>query len=199
VIHPDTELRLVDERVGYGVFATRLIPRGTVVWVRDALDQVLSPARVAALPPVLQQQVRRYAYLDATDDMLLCWDHGRYMNHACDASTVSVGTLLEIARRDLLPGEHITCEYGLAHTIEPFACTCGAPGCRGTLEPADPRATWERWDREAREAFAWALTVPQPALAAADTEGPGAFIVRALVARRPIALPSWHDGVPAAM
>jgi hypothetical protein len=29
VIHPDTELRFVSDEIGYGVFATALIPRGT--------------------------------------------------------------------------------------------------------------------------------------------------------------------------
>jgi hypothetical protein len=33
VIHPATERRFLDSEPGYGVFATRPIPRGTIVWV----------------------------------------------------------------------------------------------------------------------------------------------------------------------
>ena len=118
VIFPGTELRLVDEHTGYGVFATATIPAGTVVWVHDELDQVFSPARVATLPAILQQQVQRYAYVNANGDRVLCWDHGRYMNHSCEPTTTSIGTLMEIARRDIQPGEELTCEYGLAYVTE---------------------------------------------------------------------------------
>jgi uncharacterized protein len=33
MVHPDTTLAFVSDAVGYGVVATRRIPRGTVVWV----------------------------------------------------------------------------------------------------------------------------------------------------------------------
>jgi uncharacterized protein len=196
MIHPDTELRYVNDAIGYGVFATRPIPRGTVIWAHDPLDQVLTPARLETLPAALQTHARRYAFVNAAQNLVLCWDHGRYMNHACDPATTSIGTLLEIARRDIVAWEHITYESGLAQLVEPFDCRCGAPTCRGTLVYDDRDALYRRWDREAREAFTWALTVDQPVLAAVDLDGPGAPILRALVERRAIELPSWFDGVP---
>lgn len=196
MIHPGTELRLVDEHTGYGVFATRPIPAGTVVWVHDDLDQVLTPARMEVLPSVLRQHVERYAYVNADGNRVLCWDHGRYMNHSCDPSTTSIGTSIEIARRDIAIGEQLTCEYGLAYVTEAFACTCGAANCRGELLPTDLPEVWRRWDREAAEAFALALTVPQPVLAAARMTGAGVVIVKAILEQRMIQLPSWADGVP---
>jgi uncharacterized protein len=196
VIHPDTCLRLVDDHVGQGVFATHAIPRGTVVWLHDELDQILHPERVATLPEVLRQQVDRYAHVDGSGLRVLCWDHARYMNHSCEPSTTSIGTLMEIARRDIQAGEELTCEYGLAHVVEAFECRCGAPGCRRVLQRAEMPAVWKRWDQESADAFAWALTVPQPVLAAARTSGPGAWLVQAILERRPVTLPSWADGVP---
>lgn len=196
VIHPDTCLRLVDDHVGHGVFATRLIPRGTVVWLHDELDQILHPDRVAGLPEPLRQHVERYAYVDASGHRVLCWDHARFMNHSCEPSTTSVGTLMEIARRDLQPGEELTCEYGLAHVTESFECRCGAPGCRGALLPTSMPEVWQRWDREMAEAFGWALEVPQPVLAAGRPTAPGAWLVQAILDKRRVTLPSWADGVP---
>lgn len=197
MIHPDTCLRLVDDHVGQGVFATRVIPRGTVVWLHDELDQRLEPQRVAELPAVLRQHVERYAYVNARGERVLCWDHARYMNHSCEPSTTSVGTLMEIARREIQPGEELTCEYGLAHVTESFECRCGAPSCRGALQPTDLPAVWQRWDREMAEAFGWALEVPQPVLAAARMGvGPGAWIVQAILEKRRVTLPSWSEGVP---
>lgn len=196
MILPGTYLRVVDEHTGVGVFAGAPIPRGTVVWMHDPLDQVLGAERIAALPAVLRAQVERYAYVDERGDRVLCWDHGRYMNHSCDPTTTSIGTMIEIARRDIAAGEELTCEYGLDYVTEAFECRCGAPSCRGALVPTSMEATWQRWDREAAAAFAWALTVPQPVLAAAPAEGPTATLVQAILAKRSIVLRSWADGGP---
>jgi hypothetical protein len=196
VIHPATYLRRIDDDTGFGVFASGPIPRGTVVWVHDALDQILDDARIAALPEILQRHVDRYAYVDAHGNRVLCWDHGRYMNHACEPSTTSIGTLLEIARRDIGQGEELTCEYGLDYVTAGFVCRCGAKTCRGALVPTSAAEVRARWDREAALAFAWALEVEQPVLAAARVDGPGEVIVRAILERRHIVLPSWNDGVP---
>lgn len=38
MIHPSTELRLVDAVIGYGVFATGFLPRGTIIDAQDALE-----------------------------------------------------------------------------------------------------------------------------------------------------------------
>jgi uncharacterized protein len=196
VIYPGTQLRLVDEHTGYGVFATSSIPAGTVVWVHDELDRVLTPAQVQALPTALQKQVERYAYVNADGNRVLCWDHGRFMNHSCDPTTTSIGTSIEVARRDISPGEQLTCEYGLAYVTEAFECTCGSPNCRKMLQPTDMPEVWRRWERETAEAFALALTVPQPVLDAARRTGPGAWIVEAILEQRHVDLPSWALGVP---
>ena len=50
MVHPHTELRFVNPLIGWGVFATRLIPQGTIVWALDALDQRFTPEQAAALP-----------------------------------------------------------------------------------------------------------------------------------------------------
>ena len=49
MIHPDTELRFVSKEVGYGVFATNLLPKGTILFARDKLDLVLTPKQYKAL------------------------------------------------------------------------------------------------------------------------------------------------------
>jgi hypothetical protein len=53
MIHPDSELRFVSPSIGYGLFATRLIPRGTFTWVRDDLDQIVPPGVEEGPPPML--------------------------------------------------------------------------------------------------------------------------------------------------
>jgi hypothetical protein len=43
MMHPNSEVRFVNEQVGLGVFATSFIPTGTIVYVDDPLDIVLFP------------------------------------------------------------------------------------------------------------------------------------------------------------
>ena len=137
MLHPDTDLRLISPSIGRGVVVTRFIPKGTVVWVRCALDRRFAPAEVAALPAASRAQVELYAYVDEIGDSILCWDGGRYINHSCDPAMVGAGPDLEIAARDLAPGEDLTCEYGYLNLIRPLACQCGAANCRGTISRDD--------------------------------------------------------------
>ena len=60
MVHPDSELRFVDNWIGYGLFATRLIPKGTFTWVLDDLDQIVDPRLEQELPPALAALLRRY-------------------------------------------------------------------------------------------------------------------------------------------
>lgn len=48
-MHPDTEIRHLSEEVGVGVFATKLIPKGTIVWIKDELDIVLDEENIESL------------------------------------------------------------------------------------------------------------------------------------------------------
>jgi hypothetical protein len=70
VIHPHTELRFATPEIGYGVFATQVIPCGTITWVRDEIDQTLSAARVADTTGLLREMFDRYGYIDGRGDAL---------------------------------------------------------------------------------------------------------------------------------
>jgi hypothetical protein len=39
MIHPHTQLQEINETIGYGVIATQVIPKGTIVWILDDLTQ----------------------------------------------------------------------------------------------------------------------------------------------------------------
>lgn len=164
MIHPATELRFISEEVGYGVFATQRIPRGTLVWVLDAFDRVLTPDEVRELPPVLRSVAEKYSYVTAEGMFVFCWDFGRYMNHSCAPASSGVGEAFEIAIRDIEPGDELTCEYGTLNLIEPLACTCGATTCRGVISGDDVDRLYEQWDEEARTSFRLGLKLPQPLL-----------------------------------
>jgi hypothetical protein len=49
MMFPHTKLRYINDQIGFGVFATKFIPKGTITWALDELDQILEPAFVAKL------------------------------------------------------------------------------------------------------------------------------------------------------
>ena len=162
MVHPHTELRFVNPRIGWGVFATRAIPKGTIVWALDALDQHFSPEQVAALPAYAQSQLRTYSYTDGRGRAVLCWDHGRFFNHSCAANCLSLGYDFELAVRDIAAGEELTDDYGTLNPGEPFPCGCASAECRGQVLPDDMTRFGHGWNTAAREAFFLIPAVPQP-------------------------------------
>ena len=137
MLHPDTQLVHVSEEVGFGVVATRRIPAGTITWVLDPLDQTLSPDRVAALPGDFAAPLERYSFALANGTRVLCWDHTRFVNHSCEPNCVSPCGELEIAVRDVEPGQQITNDYATLNPTESMHCHCGAARCRGTVRSSD--------------------------------------------------------------
>jgi len=64
MIHPDTELRFINDEIGYGVFARALIPEGTIVYVKDSLEIEVSPTDYLLHSPEMQDMIEKYSYLD---------------------------------------------------------------------------------------------------------------------------------------
>ena len=59
-----------------------------------------------------------------------------YINHSCRPNAFMQtigGRLLVLALRDIAPGEEITVDYVSTMHSDRKRCTCGAPGCRGTI------------------------------------------------------------------
>lgn len=164
MIHPDTELRKIDEHVGYGVFATKLIPRGSITWALDYFDHLLTPAEANALPPAYEPIVDRYAFRAADGRLVVCWDNGRFVNHSCDATSLPLGSVCEVAVRDIQPGEQVTSDYVTLNLTEELQCRCGSAKCRGVMRPSDlPRYVAEI-DQTIDAVAPLLRQVPQPVL-----------------------------------
>jgi hypothetical protein len=162
MMHPHTELRYVNDEIGYGVFATKFIPKGTIVWVLDDLDQILDPSYVESLDPVRKQDVLKYSYRNRDGNYVLCWDKGRYVNHSFHANCVGTAYELELAARDIYPGEQLTDDYGTLNLDEPFDCLPEEGTERVRVMPDDLLRYYPYWDGLAREAFRRFNHVEQP-------------------------------------
>jgi uncharacterized protein len=164
MIHPDTELRFISDDVGHGVFATALIPRGTITWVRDDFDILLSKEEFEQLEPLYRTLPDKYAYLDAEGVYVLCWDIAKYVNHSCHPNCLGGTAEFEVAVRDVRPGEELRCDYATLNLDQPesFRCRCGARNCRRTIRPEDAAVLAEEWAQTLHAACSLAETVPQP-------------------------------------
>jgi len=162
MIHPDTELRFINQQIGYGVIATRLIPRGTITWVRDDFDQTFSAAQVEGMTSPYRSIVAKYCFVDARGDFVLCWDLARYMNHSCAPSCRSAGYDFELAVRDIQPGEELTDDYGSLNLEYDFTCACGSSACRKQIQPGDLLRYAEKWDQSVADPFLLIPTLLQP-------------------------------------
>jgi hypothetical protein len=162
MIHPATKLVFIDEAIGHGVVATELIPRGTIIWVRDPLDQKLTDEEFQRLLGLHGDALSTYVYVDSAGMCVLCWDIARYINHSCEPNCMSTGLDdIEIAVRDIHPGEQLTNDYGSLNISFIFDCYCGTASCRGRIDPVDVPRMAPVWDEQVRQALAAVPDVPQ--------------------------------------
>jgi hypothetical protein len=162
MLHPDTRLEFINDTIGYGVVATRFIPRGTITWVRDEFDQTFRPEQIAAMRPVYLQVLEKYGFVDARGDTVLCWDLGRFVNHSCEPTCLSPGHQFEVAVRDIHPGEELTDDYATLNLEYTFPCACGKSACRGRVTKRDCVELAEHWDRLVADAYSRMRSVEQP-------------------------------------
>jgi hypothetical protein len=162
MIHPDTELRFIHPEIGFGVVATRLIPKGSITWVQDELDQVLTASRLGSLDRLFQETLHKYSFINGRGEYVLCWDLARYVNHSCHPTCLSAGYNFEIAVRDIEPGEELTDDYATLNLEGSFDCHCRVHQCRTTVSGDDIYRHSDRWDNIVREAFPQIEKVAQP-------------------------------------
>jgi len=162
MMHPHTELRYIDDAIGYGVFATRLIPKGTITWILDDLDQHYKESEVLALESLRRDLVVKYSYRDEQGFYVLCWDIARYVNHSFNPSCIATPYQFELASRDIYPGEELTDDYGYLNLDQPFYCHPEPDSDRTVVLPDDLLVYYPTWDAVAADAFKCFNQVDQP-------------------------------------
>jgi uncharacterized protein len=162
MIFPYTELRYINDKVGFGVFATKFIPKGTITWALDELDQVLEPAFVAKLDKKRRKLLMKYAYRNKNGHYILCWDLGKYVNHSFHANCMGTAYDFEIAIRDIPPGEQLTSDYGTLNVSTSFKGTLEEETDRKRVNADDLLHFYKEWDQQVLEAFKHFNDVEQP-------------------------------------
>lgn len=148
MIHPNTKLKYINDIVGYGVFATDDIPEGTIVYVKDSLELVISAKDYLTHSKAVQEMIDKYSYIDQYGDRIVSWDFAKYVNHCCNCNTMSTGYGFEIAIRDIKRGEQITDEYGIFNLDQDMRLVCSEPHCRKVIGPNDFDRYYKDWDKK---------------------------------------------------
>jgi uncharacterized protein len=168
MIHPKTELRFINDQVGYGVFAIEDIPEGTIVYVKDSLELVITPTDYLIHSEEMKNVIEKYSYIDPEGNRIISWDFAKYVNHCCNCNTISTGYGFEIAIREIKKGEQITDEYGLFNLTQPMEVSCGLENCRKIIKPDDFDNYYKDWDEKIRKSISKLFEVEQPLIPFVD-------------------------------
>lgn len=160
MIIPWAKINWISDEKGYGLIADRDIKKGTITFVQDGLDIVLTEAEIARMDKKLLSYVETYSYEDFMGNRILSWDLGKYMNHDDCANTLSTGYGFEIAIRDIKKGEELTDDYRIFSTHHDTTFKA-APGKIENLKPwSDELLTF--WDEKVAQALLEIETTDQP-------------------------------------
>lgn len=161
MIHPDTELQFINNDIGHGVVATKFIPAGTITWVLDKLDRTFTKKEFFQMETLYREILDTYTYRNSKGHYVLCWDHGRFVNHSFKSNCLTTAYDFEIAIRDIYPGEQLTDDYGYLNITEPFR-----PSDEGTrrkiVYPDDLPKYFKQWDKQIAAVFPKILQQKQP-------------------------------------
>ncbi len=162
MLHPNTELKFIDDNIGHGVFATAFIAAGTITWVQDKIDTFFTKKEIEALEPEKYEEVIRHCYRNRRGQYLYSQDIARYINHSFNPNCMLTAYDAEIAIRDIQAGEQLTADYGHYNIIEPFQCIPELNQSRDMVYPDDLTRMHTFWDQKLKAAFKQYLSVPQP-------------------------------------
>lgn len=168
MIHPNTELKVINEQVGYGVFATSDIAEGTIVYVKDSLELKVSPTDYLMHNEDMKEVIEKYSYIDETGNRIISWDFAKYVNHCCNCNSISTGYGFEIAIRDIKKGEQITDEYGIFNLTKSMTLLCGEENCRKEIKPTDFDSYHKEWDIKIKKSIMSLFDVEQPLMPFVD-------------------------------
>jgi SET domain-containing protein len=119
---------------GFGLFARRSLPQGTIVVVkgghvfdkatRDRVFQTLGPAEIQIADDLFLGP----STVEEREASMM------YLNHSCDPNVGVRGQILFVTMRDVGESEELTVDYAMIDNEEyEMTCHCGAKACRGVV------------------------------------------------------------------
>ncbi|SDS26073.1 SET domain-containing protein [Gramella sp. MAR_2010_147] len=163
MMHPYTRLKWINDQKGFGVVATRFIPKGTITWVQDELDRVFQPEEPENFKSAAREQLEKYSFRNSKGEHILCWDIAKYINHSFKSNCLSTAYNFEVAVRDILINEELTDDYGYLNLSESFVPEDEGV-VRKTVFPDDIPKFYKQWDKQLEPLFPVIEKLEQPLL-----------------------------------
>ncbi|MCC7405389.1 MAG: SET domain-containing protein [Bdellovibrionales bacterium] len=159
MILPSLRIKWISDDIGYGLFATEFIPKGTVTYAFDPLEIVLPRKILEQEKEPMRSMIDKYSYEDNSGNLIICWDLGKFMNHCCYSNTLTTGYVFGIAINDIQPGEEVTDDYRIFTRQHGFQ-----PSCEKFVCPvfSQSQEQVEEWDGRIKDALKHFAEVPQP-------------------------------------
>jgi hypothetical protein len=121
---------------GKGAYAIGRIPArkkigdlgGVIITLREARKIVAQTKGVVNMVEFDEGNIALNASVNPNDM--------RFINHSCDPNTYMrlAGRRVEFyAKRNIKPGEELSCNYGETHHEGKLPCRCGAKNCKGFI------------------------------------------------------------------
>ena len=170
MMHPDTIASDIGGAKGIGIVATKPLPVGTIVYVYDSMEIVVRPDDPRLQNPLYGKLFDHFSFADKWGNRVVCWDHGRYMNHCCHPNTLSMTNGCNIVITDIAEGEELTEDYGLWRMVKPMPLICNQRNCRKVVGKADNPLIADDCDRLIKRAILQWRNVPQAMLSIMDAE-----------------------------
>ncbi len=120
-----------------GLFAARLIRKGTLIWQLEG--PTFARKEIEAWPAERRIAFAWYGFQCGVDRYSLPEGASREANHSCDPNTWWAGSDSLVARRDIHADEEVTYDYSTCDIdlVFEMECHCGAPCCRGRISNRD--------------------------------------------------------------
>lgn len=137
MLHPAIVMQSKGTIHGRGLFTTKVIQKGTILWELD--EPTFTLEEIRTWPATRYDAFRWYGFQCGVDRYSLPEGLSRETNHSCDPNTWWADSDTIIARRNILEGEEITYDYATCDIDLAFAmqCHCGSQRCRGVVTNRD--------------------------------------------------------------
>lgn len=169
MLHPDIIIKR-GTISGKGLFAKKMIPKGTVVYVVRNDIRVYSKKQFNKFSDRYKRILEKFANEDTDGRIIHHIDGAKYGNHSCHPNCNALSTWeagVDIALRNIEKDEELTWDYGtiVLHWRKPIKCNCNSKNCRKKIfRVSENSRIIKNLKLHTKQAQKYCLKVKQPLL-----------------------------------
>jgi uncharacterized protein len=159
------EIREAEDK-GKGLFAKKLIPKGTIICFECDKCELRSASELGydEMSEKEKMALLDYAYRNKDGTFVLPCDETRFLNHSCNANILTSDIGFDIVVRDIQKEEEATYDYRDFYEDVKMPCYCGENNCCKMVDFKHPisKELKEFWRKRIDSALKHVNKVKQP-------------------------------------